>query len=92
MARQLAAVLVSGSRREALTSLAVPTLVIHGDADPLVPLEAGLDTAEAVPGAKLLILEGMGHELPPEVWPRVVDAIARHARKASGEAKAAAAE
>jgi pimeloyl-ACP methyl ester carboxylesterase len=92
LARQLAAVLVSGSRREALASVRVPALVIHGDADPLVPLEAGLDTAEAIPGAELLVIEGMGHELPPEVWPRVADAIARHARKALGVGGAGAAE
>lgn len=82
LARQLAAILASGSRREALEALRTPTLVIHGDMDPLVPVEGGLDTAEAVPGAELLIIEGMGHDLPPEVWPRIADTIARHARKA----------
>ena len=82
LARQLAAILASGSRRKALEALRTPTLVIHGDMDPLVPVEGGLDTAEAVPGAELLIIEGMGHDLPPEVWPRIADTIARHARKA----------
>ncbi len=82
LARQLAAILGSGSRRKALEALRTPTLVIHGDMDPLVPVEGGLDTAEAVPGAELLIIEGMGHDLPPEVWPRIADTIARHARKA----------
>jgi pimeloyl-ACP methyl ester carboxylesterase len=77
--RQLAAIITSGSRKEALKSVSVPTLVIHGDADPLVPVEAGIDMANAVPGAQLLIIEGMGHDLPPAVWPRVIDAIARHA-------------
>jgi pimeloyl-ACP methyl ester carboxylesterase len=86
LARQLAAVLVSGSRRDALASVRIPTLVVHGDADPLVPVAAGLDTAEAIPDAELLIIEGMGHELPPEVWPRVVDAIAGHARRAPSAA------
>jgi len=53
----------------------VPTLVIHGRDDPLVPVEAGLDTAEAVPGAELLVIDGMGHDLPRAVWPLIVDRI-----------------
>jgi pimeloyl-ACP methyl ester carboxylesterase len=80
-ARQLAAILGSGSRKEALAAVRTPTLVIHGDADPLVPVEGGIDTAEAVPGAKILIIEGMGHNLPPAVAPQVIEAIARHAAK-----------
>jgi pimeloyl-ACP methyl ester carboxylesterase len=82
LARQLAAILASGSRRNALAAVRAPTLVIHGDADPLVPVESGIDTAGAVPGAELLIIEGMGHDLPPEIWPRFVDATTRHTRKA----------
>ena len=78
-ARQLAAVIASGSRKEALKSVTTPTLVIHGDADPLLPLEGGIDTAEAIPNAELLIIPGMGHTLPLPVWPQVVGAIARHA-------------
>jgi pimeloyl-ACP methyl ester carboxylesterase len=78
-ARQLAAVLASGSRKEALKSVAVPALVIHGDADPLVPVAGGIDTADAIPGAKLMIIKGMGHALPPAVWPQVIEAIADHA-------------
>ena len=78
-ARQLAAILASGSRKEALRSVTVPTLVIHGDADPLVPVEGGLDTADAIPGAERLIIEGMGHALPPALWPEVIGAIADHA-------------
>lgn len=78
-ARQLAAIFASGSRREALTSVTVPTLVIHGDIDPLVPLECGRDTARAVPGAKIVVIEGMGHSLPISLWPRIIDAIAGHA-------------
>lgn len=77
--RQLAAIMASGSRKEALKSVQVPTLVIHGDADPLVPVEGGIDTANAIPGAELMIIEGMGHSLPPEVAPQVIEAIARHA-------------
>lgn len=71
--------MASGNRKEALKSVQVPTLVIHGDADPLVPVEGGIDTANAIPGAELMIIEGMGHSLPPEVAPQVIEAIARHA-------------
>lgn len=80
VARQLAAILASGSRGEALRTVRVPTLVIHGDADPLVPVECGIDVAQRVPGSKRLIIEGMGHALPIPMWPRVVEAIAEHAR------------
>jgi pimeloyl-ACP methyl ester carboxylesterase len=78
-ARQMAAILASGSRKEALKSVKVPTLVIHGDNDPLIPVEGGIDTAEAIPGAQLLIIEGMGHDLPPAIWPQVIKAITKHA-------------
>lgn len=80
-ARQLLAVLASGNRKHQLEKLTVPTLVIHGDSDPLVPVECGKDTAEAVPGAELLIIEGMGHDLPPGAWPRIQAAIVAHTRK-----------
>ena len=80
-ARQLLAVLASGNRRPALAELTLPTLVIHGDADPLVSVEQGRDTAQAVPGADLLIIEGMGHSLPPQAWPRIVAAIVTHTRE-----------
>jgi len=73
--RQMAAILASGSRTEALRSVRVPTLVIHGKDDPLVPLAGGEDTAAAVPGAELLVIDGMGHDMPRAVWPRMVDAI-----------------
>lgn len=81
MARQLAAIVASGSRKEALKFVAVPTLVIHGDADPLVPVEAGIDVAKTIPRARLLIVEGMGHALPISMWPRIIDAIAEHAAR-----------
>jgi pimeloyl-ACP methyl ester carboxylesterase len=77
--RQQAAILASGSRTQALKSVTAPTLVIHGDADPLVPVECGIATANAIPGAELLIIEGMGHELYSEVEPRLIEAIASHA-------------
>jgi pimeloyl-ACP methyl ester carboxylesterase len=60
----------------------VPTLVIHGDIDPLVPLDAGEATARAIPGAELLVIADMGHEIPPATWRSVVPAIAANARRA----------
>lgn len=80
--RHLDAILRAPDRRPALEALTVPTLVIHGDSDPLVPLEAGEDTARAIPGATLLVIEGMGHDLPRGAWPRIVDAIAAHVMSA----------
>jgi len=76
----LGAIIASGSRKEALKSVHVPTLVIHGDEDPLVRLEGGIDTAEAIPGAELLIILGMGHALPMGAWPQVVSGIVNHAK------------
>ena len=78
-ARQMAAVVTSGSRREALRLVTVPTLVIHGDADPLVPVECGMDIANSIPGAELMVIKGMGHDLPLAVVPRVIEAIVNHA-------------
>lgn len=79
--RQLAALMTAGSSKHALKSLKIPTLVIHGSEDPLIPVACAKDIARTVPGATLLIIEGMGHALgdTPEIWPRLVDAIARHA-------------
>ena len=82
-ARQLVAVIASGDRRRLLHRITAPTLVIHGADDPLVPVEAGRDTAHAVPGAKLLVIDGMGHDLPDAVLPTLVDAIARHCRESA---------
>jgi len=79
--RQLAAILTSEGRREALRSITTPTLVIHGDADLLVPVESGIDTADAIPGAKRLIIEGMGHTLPVELWPTIIEAVVEHIRQ-----------
>jgi pimeloyl-ACP methyl ester carboxylesterase len=80
--RQLAAILATGNRKQALASITAPTLVIHGSDDPLIPPEGGKDTAEAIPEAELLIIEGMGHSLPIDVWPKVVDTITKNASKA----------
>lgn len=82
--RQAMAVGASPSRVEALGALKVPTLVVHGDADRLVSLEGGRATAAAVPGARLEIVEGMGHDYPPQLWGRMVDLITTHAKSAVG--------
>lgn len=82
VARHWAAIIAAGDRTQALKSVTAPTLVIHGSEDPLVPIEHGKATAEAVPGAEVLIIEGMGHGLHYEVWPRLVNAIAAHTQKA----------
>ena len=74
------AVLASGSRKPRLASIKAPTLVIHGADDPLVPLAAGEDTARSIPGAKLVVIDKMGHALPMRVWPQVIDEIAEIAR------------
>lgn len=81
VALQLVAILASGGRKRALAGVRVPTLVIHGDVDPLVPLACGIDTVDAVPGASLCVVEGMGHALPITMWPQIVDAIAAHANQ-----------
>jgi pimeloyl-ACP methyl ester carboxylesterase len=78
-ARQLVAVVSSGSRSADLAGLSVPTLVIHGTADTLVQPSGGERTAEVIPDAKLLVVEGMGHDLPPALWPQMIDAVAGHA-------------
>ena len=76
--RQLAAILASGSRAEALPSVTAPTLVIHGLADTLVKPDGGRRTAELIPGAKLLEIPDMGHELPEAHWDTVLDAVEAH--------------
>jgi pimeloyl-ACP methyl ester carboxylesterase len=86
--RQLRAILASGSRKERLRSVKAPTLVIHGTIDPLVRVEAGKDTAASIPGAKLLLIEGMGHALPIPVWPTIIGAIAEHAQGRHGQSEA----
>lgn len=75
-ARQFAAIIASGSRKDRLASVTIPTLVIHGSDDPLVPVEGGMDTARSIPGARLMIMEGMGHSVPKELWHEIIDAIA----------------
>ncbi|MGY4161760.1 MULTISPECIES: alpha/beta fold hydrolase [unclassified Bradyrhizobium] len=84
--RQLRAILASGSRKERLRSVKAPTLVIHGTVDPLVHPEGGRDTAASIPGARLLMIEGMGHALPIPMWPEIIDAIDKHAHGAAAKA------
>jgi len=84
MMRQLVAILAHGNRKPALASVKVPTLVIHGTEDPLVPVEGGKDTAQAIPGAQLMLIEGMGHDLPHGgAWPSIVEAVAAHTMRAT---------
>jgi len=75
-ARQLGAIMAAKGRLQRLHSVRVPTLVIHGDADILVPVENGRNVAAAVPGARLVEIAGMGHDVPRRVWDEVADAIA----------------
>ena len=80
--RQLHAILASGDRTPALRRVAAPTLVIHGKSDPLVNRSGGRATARAVPGARLKLIEGMGHDLPRQLWSEIVDEIAANAARA----------
>lgn len=81
--RQLRAILASGSRKQRLALVKAPTLVIHGTVDPLVRPEGGKDTAASIPGARLLMVEGMGHAIPIPMWPQIIDAIDKHAHGAA---------
>jgi pimeloyl-ACP methyl ester carboxylesterase len=80
--RQLGAIIASGDRTAQLRTITAPTLVIHGSKDPMVALSGGKATAEAIPGAQLMVVEGMGHDLPEAAWPQLIPAIADHARAA----------
>jgi pimeloyl-ACP methyl ester carboxylesterase len=81
-ARQLAAIFAQKNRKPALKSLDTPALVIHGADDPLVRIESGKNTADAIAGAKLIIIDGMGHDLPHGgAWPQIIDAIVEHTHK-----------
>ena len=73
--RHIAAILTDGDRRSMLKRIAAPTLVVHGTDDPLVPVEGGRDTAASIPGARLLELPGMGHDLPAPLTPQILDAF-----------------
>lgn len=86
--RQLAAILASADRTPALADVKVPALVIHGEDDPLIAPSGGEATAAAIPGAKLMKVPGMGHDLPPELWPQFIDAIVENAERAGAPAGA----
>jgi len=73
--QQIAAIAAHGNRRPALEALDLPALVIHGADDPLVRVEGGHDTHQALKGSKLRVVEGMGHDLPEALWPEIVEAI-----------------
>ncbi len=83
-ARQLGAIAASGNRTAELRRISAPTLVIHGSADRMVRPSGGRATARAIPGAELLVIDGMGHDLPRSAWPRIIDAIADHAHGVDG--------
>jgi pimeloyl-ACP methyl ester carboxylesterase len=82
MPRQLAAIIDDGCRRARLADVRVPTLVLHGEDDPLVKLAAGEDTARHIAGARLVTIPGWGHDIPLPLIPRVAGEIAGHARGA----------
>jgi pimeloyl-ACP methyl ester carboxylesterase len=92
--RQLGAILASGDRTAEVRSIRAPTLVIHGSKDPMVSRSGGEATARAIPGARLMIVQGMGHDLPEAAWPQLIPAIAEHAhaadRAAAGDEQAGA--
>jgi len=82
--RQMMAILAQNNRTAALASIKVPVLVIHGTDDPLVSVEGGKETAAAIPGAQLILINGMGHDLPHGgAWPQIVEAITAHTLKAT---------
>jgi pimeloyl-ACP methyl ester carboxylesterase len=90
MTRQLAARMATASITAEQPSISVPTRVVHGDCDPVVPVAEGIALGEAIPGAELVVIPGLGHELPPAAWPGLLDLVASpippegHARSARG--------
>jgi pimeloyl-ACP methyl ester carboxylesterase len=84
--RQLTGVLASGDRTAALGNVDLPALVIHGEADPLIQPDGGEATARAIPGAKLVKIPGMGHDLPPQLYQRFVDEIVENTQRAQAVA------
>jgi pimeloyl-ACP methyl ester carboxylesterase len=79
VARHLAALFASAGWKASLPSITAPTLVLHGSADPLLPLAGGEDIARNIPGALLVVFQELGHAMPPEIWPQAIAAIAAHA-------------
>jgi pimeloyl-ACP methyl ester carboxylesterase len=85
--RQLAAIIASGDRTSELRAITAPTLVIHGAADRLVRPSGGRASARAIAGSELMLIPGMGHDLPRAVWPQIIDAIAAHCASADSDAE-----
>jgi pimeloyl-ACP methyl ester carboxylesterase len=90
-ARQLGAIMASGDRVDDLRRITAPTVVIHGTRDLMVRPSGGRETAKAIPGARLVEIEGMGHDLPRGVWDRIVDAIVANTERADASTRSAAA-
>jgi pimeloyl-ACP methyl ester carboxylesterase len=90
--RQLHAIIASGDRTEALHRVQVPTAVIHGTRDPLVKPSGGRATAKAIPNARLMMIDGMGHDLPRDLWPTFANAIHTNAGRSERAARSAAAD
>jgi pimeloyl-ACP methyl ester carboxylesterase len=82
--RQFAAILAAGDRTRTLGEVRVPTLVVHGQEDKVIGVSGGKATAAAIPGARLLVVPGLGHELPPGFWPVLADALVENANRADG--------
>ena len=80
LGRQLQAILASGSRVPILKRINAPTLIIHGQQDPLVPVAAAHDLGKHIPGARVEIIPGMGHDLPPELLPQIGGLLVKHAQ------------
>jgi pimeloyl-ACP methyl ester carboxylesterase len=78
VARQLGAIRASGSRTVALSDLDLPTLVLHGDADTLIDISGGRRTAEVIPGARFVVIEGLGHDYPPQYWDQLIGLLEPH--------------
>jgi pimeloyl-ACP methyl ester carboxylesterase len=85
MMRQSIAVLASGDRTARLRSIKVPALVIHGADDRMCDISGGRATAKAIPGADLEVIEGMGHNLPRELWPRIASLISKLVQRVEGD-------
>jgi pimeloyl-ACP methyl ester carboxylesterase len=81
-ARQLAAIVAAGNRTADCRRITAPTVVIHGKRDPMIAVSGGRATARAIPGSKLMVIDGMGHDLPRGAWPQILDAIAENAARA----------
>ncbi|MEH6814142.1 MAG: alpha/beta hydrolase, partial [Motiliproteus sp.] len=80
IARQFAAMITDGNRKPKLSQVQVPALVLHGDQDPLIPVDCGRDIADAIPGAEFQAIEGMGHDLPESCWDSLIGSLVAHMR------------